>query len=487
MRYRDSFEAKMHNIVWFRSDLRTLDNSALSAALNSKSKLPVRAVFCITEKQWLSHDWGANKIGFVLQSLIALQQQLQELNISLDILNCDDFKSTPQALLKYLQQHQAKNIFFSCEYELNERQRDLEVEETLAANKIGTHKFHSQTLIPPGAILTKQNTPYTVFTPFKKACYAHLFNDIPKLLPKLKPQSGEFKLATFDLKNNKYLSNPILKQWPAGQVVALKLLRQFCDEDIRQYKNQRDFPALHGTSTLSPHLAVGSLSVRQCLVAALNANEHQLTGGNPNITCWIDELWWRDFYKQIMWHFPDLCKGKNFNTKYDTLRWQDPDNNLVLWQQGRTGVPIIDAAMRQLVSTGWMHNRLRMVVAMFLTKNLLIDWRHGERFFSEHLIDLDFASNNGGWQWSASTGTDAVPYFRVFNPISQSLKFDANGEFIKKFCPELKSLDHKQIHDPSAILSNTELAKLNYPSIIVNLSQSRSRAIERFKNIKSVL
>jgi deoxyribodipyrimidine photo-lyase len=473
----------MHNIVWFRSDLRTLDNPALSAALISKSKLPVRAVFCITEKQWLSHDWGANKIGFVLQNLISLQQQLQELNVPLDIIECNDFKSTSQALLKYLQYHKTRSIFFNCEYEFNELQRDLAVEKTLFAHEIGTHKFHSQTLITPGVILTKQNTPYTVFTPFKKACYAYLFNNLPKLLSKPKPQVGDFAFENFDFKNNKYLNNALLKQWPAGQIAALKILKHFCEADISDYKNRRDFPALSGTSTLSPYLAVGAISVKQCLIAALNANEQQLAGGNPNITCWIDELWWRDFYKQIMWHFPDLCKGKNFNSKYDTLLWQKPGDNLTRWQEGRTGVPIIDAAMRQLVTTGWMHNRLRMVVAMFLTKNLLIDWRHGERFFSKHLIDLDFASNNGGWQWSASTGTDAAPYFRIFNPISQSIKFDASGAFIKHFCPELKSLDHKQIHDPSTALSASELKNLNYPKIMVDLSKSRLLAIERFKGV----
>lgn len=474
----------MHNIVWFRNDLRTLDNSALSAALNSKPIYPVRALFCITEKQWLSHDWGPNKIGFVLQSIIALQKQLLELNIPLDILDCDDFKSMPQIILKYLQQHQAQNLFFSGEYELNEMQRDLEIERMLSTKNIKTHKFHDQTIIVPGVILTKQKTPYTVFTPFKKACYAYLFNNMPKLLPKPKPQTGEFKFESLDLKNNKYLSNPLLKQWPTGQITAIKILQEFCNDGIYGYKQQRDFPALIGTSTLSPHLAVGSISIKQCLIAALNANEQHLAGGNPNVTCWIDELWWRDFYKQIIWHFPDLCKGKNFNTKYDTLRWQTPGNNLLRWQEGCTGVPIIDAAMRQLVNTGWMHNRLRMIVAMFLTKNLLIDWRHGEQFFSRNLIDLDFASNNGGWQWSASTGTDAVPYFRIFNPISQSEKFDPEGKFIKQFCPELESLSPKQIHDPSNILSDSELSKLKYPRIMVNLSQSRARALERFKTTK---
>ncbi len=474
----------MHNIVWFRNDLRAIDNPALSAALCSKSKHPVRAIFFITETQWQNHDWGVNKISFVLQSLLALQQQLQDLNIPLDIIDCQDFKSTPQALLKYLQKYRSESVFFNCEYELNESQRDLKIEKILTLNNIATHTFHSQTLIAPGIILTKQKTPYTVFTPFKKACYAYLFNNTPKIITKPKPQLGNFAFNNLHFKGNKYLSNPILKLWPAGQKVALQKLQSFCETDLLDYKNQRDFPALNGTSGLSAHLAVGSISVNQCFIAALNANEQQLAGGNPNITCWIDELWWRDFYKQIMWHFPDLCKGNNFNAKYDALKWQKPGENLLLWQQGRTGIPIVDAAMRQLISTGWMHNRLRMVVAMFLTKNLLIDWRHGERFFSKHLVDLDFASNNGGWQWSASTGTDAVPYFRIFNPISQSTRFDPRGDFIKKFCPELKTLDHKKIHDPSATLEKAELSKLDYPSVMINISSSRLRALERFKNIK---
>lgn len=472
----------MHNIVWFRSDLRTMDNPALSAALTSEPTYPVRAIFCITEDQWLMHNWGANKISFILQSVIELQQNLEKLNIPLDVIDCGSFKSTPQALLKYLRQYKSSNLFYNCEYELNEQQRDLEVDKLLSINDIKTHKLHSQTLIEPGVILTKQNTPYNIFTPFKKSCYAYLFNNIPKLLAAPTRQPGNFKFEKFDFINNKYLSNPILKLWPAGQKAALQQLQQFCDHEITEYKTQRDFPVLLGTSTLSPYLATGSISVKQCLIAALNANEQQLAGGNPSITCWIDELLWRDFYKNIIWHFPELCKGKNFNTKYDTLQWQEPGNNLKLWQQGCTGVPIVDAAMRQLLNTGWMHNRLRMVVAMFLTKNLLIDWRHGESFFSKHLIDLDFASNNGGWQWSASTGTDAAPYFRIFNPISQSSKFDPNGEFIKRFCPELKTLNIKQIHDPSTTLSTTQLKKLPYQTIMVDLTQSRLRAIERFRN-----
>lgn len=472
----------MQNIVWFRSDLRSLDNPALTAA---QALGNIRAVFCITLKQWQEHDWGANKIGFILQCVLDLQIQLHKLNINLDLIDCDDFKTQPIALAQYLQTQNATTLLYNCEYELNEIRRDVAVTDALNNSTIKIQSFHSQTLIAPGKILTKQNTPYTVFTPFKKSCYEYLFKHALIIEPKPKHQTTKIAPIKSNIINSKYssyINNPILKIWPAGQNAALKILNDFCSSKIEDYKSHRDFPALSGTSTLSPYLAAGCISAKQCFIAALNTNNNELAGGNPNITCWMDELLWRDFYKQIMYHFPKLGKGENFNAKYDKLNWRSPGKSLEAWKNGKTGIPLIDAAMRQLVSTGWMHNRLRMVVAMFLTKNLLIDWRHGEKFFSEHLVDLDFASNNGGWQWSASTGTDAVPYFRIFNPISQSLKFDAHGTFIKQYCPELAALNAKQIHNPSSNLSPTELAKLNYPRIIVDVAKSRLRALEYFKS-----
>jgi deoxyribodipyrimidine photo-lyase len=475
----------MYNIIWFKNDLRTLDNSALSAAMYSKPLYPVRAVFFITEQQWQAHNWGFNKISFVMQSVLVLEEELKKLNIILDILICQNFKLIPQALLEYLQNKQAVALYYNKEYELDESSRDIAVEKLVANNKIAVNSFHDQTLIAPGRILTKQKTPYTVFTPFKTACYAYLYDNPLHLPSKLKSQNLNDKVVLRDIAVdsliNKYINNPILAQWPVGQQHALKLLKDFCNNGINNYKDNRDFPSLTGTSKLSAYFAVGAISVRSCFVAAVNVNNQEFAGGNANISCWISELLWRDFYKQIIFHFPNLCKGENFNHKYDKMPWLEPGNNLLLWQQGKTGIPIIDAAMRQLVATGWMHNRLRMIVAMFLTKNLLIDWRHGELFFSKHLVDLDFASNNGGWQWSASTGTDAVPYFRIFNPVAQSKKFDPQGSFIKKFCPELQSLDSKQIHDPSASLTAIELKKLGYPEIMVNLPKSRLRALEYFK------
>jgi deoxyribodipyrimidine photo-lyase len=451
----------------------------------SKIQHPTRAVFYICEQQWLQHHWGANKIGFILQHLIVLHKELAKLNIELDIEYCDLFTDLPTRLLSYIQKHQASNLYFNLEYELNETIRDQQVKQLLANNNIAVSTHHDQCLIPPGQILSKQNTPYTIFTPFKKTCYQYLFNNKLPIFTQLKPQFNPHftkELSPF-LKPqlSKYLDNPVLQQWQTGQQAASNILQTFCSDNIMQYQIARDFPATHATSTLSPYLAIGAISAQQCLQAAISQNHDEFASGNSGVMCWVSELLWRDFYRNIIFHFSAICKGQNFNSKYNKIKWLNPSPNLLKWQNGQTGIPIIDAAMRQLVTTGWMHNRLRMIVAMFLTKNLLIDWRHGEKFFSQHLVDLDFASNNGGWQWSASTGTDAAPYFRIFNPITQSFRFDPDGIFIKQYCPELASLNAKQIHDPSANLDDMQLALLNYPPIMVDLNKSRIRAIECFK------
>lgn len=469
------------NIVWFRSDLRVTDNPALYAA--SQKTGGVRAVFCITAKQWTAHSLGNNKISFILASLLELKADLNKLNISLDILECATYKDSIKALEQYAAQLKCTDIYFNFEYELNERQRDTDITKLFKQKSINVHAFHEQCLIAPNTIINKQQKPYTVYTPFKKACYIYLHEHSISTTPLPKKQSLDNvhdSNTHLSSTNKKYLDNKILHIWPAGTKQALKRLHDFCDNQLLQYKVQRDYPAINGTSSLSAYLAVGSISVRQCYIAAIEQNKQQFASGNQNVICWISELLWRDFYRNIILYFPEICKGANFNHKYDKLKWQKPNDKLEKWQNGQTGIPIIDAAMRQLVSTGWMHNRLRMITAMFLSKNLLIDWRHGEQFFSQHLIDLDFASNNGGWQWSASTGTDAVPYFRIFNPITQSKNFDPEAKFIKHYVPELAKLDAKVIHDPSACLTPQELDKLSYPKIMVDLKETRNRAIEAF-------
>ena len=263
--------------------------------------------------------------------------------------------------------------------------------------------------------------------------------------------------------------------WPAGEQTGRRRLRRFVTRLIERYADDRNDPAREGTSALSPYLAIGAVSVRDCLRAAVGANGGRLDGENgPGV--WISELIWREFYRHVLVGFPRVCMNRAFKPETESLPWREAPADFEAWRQGRTGVPIVDAAMRQLLETGWMHNRLRMVSAMFLTKHLLIDWRWGEKHFMRHLVDGDFASNNGGWQWSASTGTDAAPYFRVFNPYRQSERFDPDGQFIRQYVPELAGVTGRAVHDPST-LPEPERASLDYPEPIVEHEAGRQRSL----------
>ena len=264
---------------------------------------------------------------------------------------------------------------------------------------------------------------------------------------------------------------------PITESSAIQKLDDFIDSSIQNYKELRDIPSLSATSNLSSSFAIGLISSKQAINHVLKSLPDENGTGQ---FAWITEIIWREFYKYITYHFSHVSKGKCFNPKYDHILWREDEESFIKWCEGKTGVPIIDAAMRQLNERKWMHNRLRMVTAMFLSKNLLIDWRKGERYFMQNLIDGDFCSNNGGWQWSASTGVDASPYFRIFNPITQSEKFDPDGKFIKDFVPELIECPSNEIHNPS----RETRSSLNYPEMIVDLKSSRLRAIDAFKSIK---
>ncbi|EWM40830.1 FAD binding domain of DNA photolyase family protein [Bordetella holmesii 35009] len=246
-----------------------------------------------------------------------------------------------------------------------------------------------------------------------------------------------------------------------------------------RYHERRDLPALPGTSALSPYLASGVLSPAQCLRAALRANQGEIDSGQQGARAWITELLWREFYLHLLAAYPALSMHQPMRPETRYLAWRRAPEDLRAWQEGRTGIPLVDAAQRQLLATGWMHNRLRMVSAMFLAKNLLLDWRLGEAWFMGHLIDGDLAANNGGWQWSASTGADAVPYFRVFNPITQSRRFDPKAAFLRHWLPELAGLDDKSIHEPS----DAQRRATGYPQAIADLKTSRLRAIEAFSSL----
>lgn len=474
----------MANLVWFRSDLRTRDNTALAESCVQRSST-VLGVFLVAPGQWQEHDWATVKVDLLLRTLADLSAALAEKNIPLLIRECPWFKDAPSVLLEVARSHGCRSLHFNREYEVNERRRDDQVCRVLAAEGVEVFAHDDQTAMTPGSVLTQQDRAYTVFTPFKKAWIARMVRQGEPTIRKAptrresmpcQPDPAPTTARGFD-----GLTRPDL--WPGGETRALERLGAFTSRRIGSYKQDRDYPGLNGTSVLSPYLAIGAISARQCLRAALDANEGRFDTGDSGCVHWISELVWREFYRHLIVAFPRLCMGRAFKPETERIRWRDDPAGFEAWCAGRTGVPIVDAAIRQLLQTGWMHNRLRMVAAMYLTKDLFIDWRLGERFFMRHLVDGDLAQNNGGWQWSASTGTDAAPYFRIFNPANQSRTYDPEGSFIRRFVPELASLDRVTIHEP---WNAPELIKasLDYPRTpVADHASARARVMEAFRAV----
>ncbi|PSF10593.1 deoxyribodipyrimidine photo-lyase [Marinobacter fuscus] len=462
----------MTQLVWFRNDLRLADNPALTAAC--KTGDPVRACFVVTPGQWQEHDWSAARVKFVLEHANALANALAKLGISLTFLQAERFSDGNRALLTLCKEQGIQGVHFNEEYGINERRRDKELHEQLKAAEVKACKYRDQTVAPVGSVLTQQNEPYSVFTPFSRRWRSWIDEAQPTLHPAPSAIGQPVKAEQTDTLPAPF-SNAPEALVATGEDAAHDQLEQFLAERAASYKEQRDFPAVDGTSQLSPYLANGVLSGRQCLIAARESG-----ASGEGVETWINEIAWRDFYIHILYHYPRVSMNRAFKPETEALQWNSPGDAFEAWKEGRTGIPIVDAAMRQLKATGWMHNRLRMITAMFLTKNLFIDWRLGEAWFMQNLVDGFLASNNGGWQWSASTGTDAAPYFRVFNPVTQSERFDAKGEFIRQWVPELAKLDAKRIHDPG----KGGVIPKGYPRPIVDLKESRKEAIARFQALK---
>lgn len=474
----------MHQLIWLRSDLRTRDNSALAAAMAAG---PTLAVYLISPQQWREHDDAPCKVDFWLRNLAELKTALAELNVPLLIRQAPRWSDAPQVLAQLCREQDIATLWINDEYGIHESRRDQAVAEALEKQGVTLQRRLDQLLLQPGSVLTKAGGYFQVYSQFRKLCYQRLHSALPAVLERPKAQAplaiaGDAVPSQVD--GFATPEQSLRARWPAGEAAALQRLSDFAEERIGAYKEHRDFPGLDGTSQLSAYLAAGVLSPRQCLHAALRFNQGEFDSGNSGAVTWINELLWREFYKHILVGYPRVSRHRAFRAETEALPWREAPDELAAWQQGRTGIPIVDAAMRQLLATGWMHNRLRMVVAMFLTKNLLIDWREGERFFMRQLIDGDLAANNGGWQWSASTGTDAAPYFRIFNPISQSQKFDPDGDFIRTWVPELASVNRRDIHDPSTL--GGLFAVADYPRPIVDLGRSRERALQAFKNLPKV-
>jgi len=456
---------------WFRSDLRVHDNTALAAACGSGE---VVGLFIATPDQWDLHNDALIKRDYWRRNLLALESSLKALGIPLLFAQGNAYAGLPGLFEQLLPALKISAVHCNREYPQYELRRDAKVAATCKQLGVDFQQYNDQTLVPPERILNKSGLPFKVFTPYAKTVREHLQNNPwPVPLPLQAQTTPHLNLPACCVSLEQLTwpaaSGQWSRLWPAGEQFAHDQLTKFCNERMVDYKNTRDLPALAGTSGISHMLAAGVLSVRQCW-----RESQQWQDGTGALT-WQNELLWRDFYKTIMWYFPHVCRHLAWKHDVGHVPWRHDKTEFRKWCEGSTGIPIIDAAMRQLVQTGWMHNRLRMITAMFLSKHLLMDWRWGERFFMQHLIDGDFSANNGGWQWSASTGTDAAPYFRIFNPVTQSRRFDADGEFLRRYLPELAHLDNKLIHDPGMFRPDT------YPAPMLELGFGRERALNAFK------
>jgi deoxyribodipyrimidine photo-lyase len=455
-------------LVWFRNDLRLADNPALAAACAAP---PVTAVVCLTPRQWARHNVSPTRMAYWHDRLAWLEGELAMCSIPLVRLRLQRFRDCPNALLELCRTLQVDELHLNYEYPLDERRRDHAVGQALRAGGVRMHGHHGDLILPPGSVLTGNGGPFKVFTPFSRAWRRRLLqtNHAPVAAP---PAAGKRITSSVTLSGcagdaGLYDRN----LWPVEQERLLTRLERFLREQEPDYAQRRDYPALNGTSALSPALSIGALSARQCL-AALQAERGDDSWLESR---WLGELIWREFYRHLLVAFPGQSRLEPFKPEVEArISWQENETAFAAWKAGETGYPLVDAAMKQLSTTGWMHNRLRMIVANFLTKLLRIDWRRGEAFFMSRLIDADFASNLGGWSWSASVGADAAPYFRIFNPQLQSEKFDPEGSFIATWLPELASLPAQARHKPGAG------QQLGRPAPIVDYTRARRAALEDY-------
>jgi len=403
-------------LMWFRRDLRLQDNAALYHALTCG--LPVVPVF-IFDRHILDKlaDKSDKRVAFIHHTLQGMQHELLPMETTLDV----RYGFAEEVWMQFLATYQVKHVFTNHDYEPYALERDATVAQLLKENGIGFHTFKDQVIFEKAEVTKDDGLPYTVFTPYSKKWKLRL------TAADLEAYPCETVYGAFFKQQFRHLPTLAEMGFTGGTTVFPE--RKVKRELIAKYKEQRDLPGVAGTSRLGVHLRFGTLSIR-----ALARYAQPLSEG------FLNELIWRDFYHMILWHFPHVGKGEAFKRQYDKIVWRNNEAEFDAWCKGKTGYPIVDAGMRELNTTGFMHNRVRMITASFLIKHLLIDWRWGEAYFAQKLLDFDLAANNGGWQWAASSGCDAAPYFRVFNPMLQTQKFDPAGDYIRKWVPEFESL-----------------------------------------------
>jgi len=461
-------------LVWFRRDLRNHDHAALSAALAEAQQVYCAFVFDSEILDALPSRRD-RRVHFIRQSLVELDTALRAGGGGLVVRHGPAEVEIP-ALARQLG---VSAVYANRDYEPAAKQRDVRVAETLRGDGVDFHDFKDQAIFDGNEVLTQAGNPFSVFTPYKNAWLKRLTVADCAEWPCRGQLAGGESAGVPTLVELGFTPTDLdeLGIRP-GMSGARALWDDFRQERIERYGALRDFPAVKGVSYLSVHLRFGTIGIRELVRTALATEDGS----------WLNELIWRDFYFMILDHFPHVV-GSAFKPAYDAVRWSDWPAGLAAWQEGRTGFPLVDAAMRQLKHSGWMHNRLRMIVASFLCKDLGIDWRLGERYFAERLNDFDLSANNGGWQWAASTGCDAQPYFRIFNPVTQSERFDPDGRFIRRYVPELAKVGNKHIHAPWQMgrIEQESIGVVigrDYPAPIVDHAAAREKTLARYAIVK---
>ena len=465
-------------IHWFRRDLRISDNTALHEAERRGQRMV--PVYVFDPAQLSRPDVGAASLAFGLKSLQSLHDNLAAAGHRLIIRH----GSPQEELVRLAREVDASAVLANREYEPAWIAVDRHVASALYAAGIQFDLFKDRVIRETRDLLTGQGNPYTVFTPYSRAWRTHpIAAPLPRLGRAVQavPETVQSEPLPMDPAS---LGHPCPHPIPpAGEHAGLEGLKRFLKGPVYRYDRARDFPAEEsGTSQLSPHLNWGTLGIRTVMSRLQTARSEAPPGGERGCMVWETELLWREFYSQILANFPHVAE-RCFRPEYDALKWEGTEEQFQAWCDGRTGYPIVDAAMRCLNATGRMHNRLRMIVAMFLTKDLLVSWQRGERYFMHRLLDADLAANSGGWQWSAGCGTDAAPYFRIFNPAAQGLRFDPQGAFVRAWVPELRSLADEELHEPWC--NPLRAAKTGYPRPIVDHGVQRRRCLAMFQAAKS--
>jgi deoxyribodipyrimidine photo-lyase len=463
-------------LVLFRRDLRLADNPALSAACAVHSQ--VLPVFIHEPNE--GGEWAAGSASrwWLHRSLAALDTRLRARQAELHLRQGD----TLEVLRELIQHSGATAVYWNRRYEPVSIARDTHIKTVLREQGIEVHSLNSALWSEPWQIATVQNEPYKVFTPYWRKLRPQLqaVEPLPEpVLPGRRQLSGGLSLSALALLPRIRWDNGLAASWRPGEAGAKEMLEIFCDDAIDHYAQSRDLPARHGTSRLSAHLHFGEISPRQIYFELDRRAQCVEPARRPDIEPYLRELGWREFAYQLLFHFPKTPTD-NFNPRFADFKWAPPDGDqLARWQQGRTGIPLVDAGMRELWHTGWMHNRARMIVASFLTKNLRQHWLHGARWFWDTLVDADLANNTLGWQWIAGCGADAAPYFRVFNPVTQAKKFDPDGRYLRRWLPELASAPLELLHEPWK--DGSLLTRSGYPAPMVDLATSRQEALTAYQ------